>query len=228
MAWATCNLLECTLSQVAEAKLGLADPITGEGLDGGARKYAIGTGQLDGKAEFSNDDLIGAFMFSLVWGLGGTLTAESREKLDDFVRNAVSDASYLNDHALSVFYKLKGWTVPEVDMSIKGPAAFPGKELVYDHVFCPGDTRWRSWDSLLPRAEIPAGAEFGDIIVPTIATLQFDHIVPLLMARNKGVLVCGPTGTGKSVAMNRLVMKTLPKERFLPIVVGFSAQTSAG
>jgi len=81
---------------------------------------------------------------------------------------------------------------------------------------------------LLPKAEIAPDAEFRDLIVPTIATLQFDHIVPLLMARNKGVLVCGPTGTGKSVAMNRLVLKTLPKERFLPIVIGFSAQTSAG
>ena len=228
LAWAVCNLLECSLAQAAEAKLGLADPITGEGLDGGSRKYSVGTASFDGKVEFSNDDLIGTFLFSLVWGLGGTLSTESRQKMDEFLRSAISEAGFLDAHALSVFYKLKGWTVPEVDMSIKGAAAFPGKDSIYDHMYCPGDSRWRSWDSLLPKVNIPENAEFRDIIIPTIATLQFDHIVPLLMARGKGVLVCGPTGTGKSVAMNRLVLKTLPKERFLPIVVGFSAQTSAG
>lgn len=37
----------------------------------------------------------------------------------------------------------------------------------------------------------------------------------------------GPTGTGKSVYVQDKLMHDLPKEKFLPAFVNFSAQTSA-
>lgn len=38
-------------------------------------------------------------------------------------------------------------------------------------------------------------------------------------------LFCGPTGTGKSVYIQKVMMEKLEKEKFLTIEVGFSAQT---
>jgi hypothetical protein len=39
--------------------------------------------------------------------------------------------------------------------------------------------------------------------------------------------VCGPTGTGKSAYMRRLLLKQLPRDKFAPVFLAFSAQTSA-
>ena len=58
--------------------------------------------------------------------------------------------------------------------------------------------------------EIPDG-KFQDIVVPTVYTAQFDYLLDLLLTHDKKVLVCGPTGTGKSCyAMNVLNSKMPP------------------
>jgi dynein heavy chain len=38
-------------------------------------------------------------------------------------------------------------------------------------------------------------------------------------------LFCGPTGTGKSAYIQKVMMEKLEKEKYLTIEVGFSAQT---
>jgi len=45
--------------------------------------------------------------------------------------------------------------------------------------------------------------------------------------RCRPLLFVGPTGTGKSVYVQDKLMHDLPKEKFLPAFVNFSAQTSA-
>ena len=50
----------------------------------------------------------------------------------------------------------------------------------------------------------------------------------LMIRHNRAVLFVGPTGTGKSVYVKNHLMNKLDKEKFIPLVVNFSAQTSAG
>jgi dynein heavy chain len=40
-------------------------------------------------------------------------------------------------------------------------------------------------------------------------------------------LFCGPTGTGKSAYIKNVILNKLEKEKFLPVEVGFSAQSKA-
>ena len=49
-----------------------------------------------------------------------------------------------------------------------------------------------------------------------------------MVQHNRAVLFVGPTGTGKTVYVKDHLMNRLEKEKFIPLIVNFSAQTSAG
>ena len=50
----------------------------------------------------------------------------------------------------------------------------------------------------------------------------------IMIKHNRALMFIGPTGTGKSVYVKDNLMNRLDKERYVPLVVNFSAQTSAG
>lgn len=105
--------------------------------------------------------------------------------------------------------------------------ALPDKGLLHDYFYNPTDGKWKEWTTCLPKEEISPTANYGDIIVPNIATAIFDYNVHLLITSERRILVCGPTGTGKSAYMKRMLLKTLPKDTYVPIFLAFSARTSA-
>lgn len=50
----------------------------------------------------------------------------------------------------------------------------------------------------------------------------------IMIKHNRALLFVGPTGTGKSVYVKDNLMNRLDKEVYVPLVINFSAQTSAG
>jgi dynein heavy chain, axonemal len=219
--------------------------------------YAVGNANIKGQSEFSDADLRSTFLFALVWSVGATLDEGARKKMDEMIKGiATGSVGFIKSHRLHTFFRVKGWMSPDeraaedakieegamdpetglpmrhnagakLPTAVELPALPPKGETLYDSIWCAGEGKWRLWESCLPSSTIPQGAVFHEIVVPTTATLQFDHIVNLLLTRKRRLLVCGPTGTGKSVLMKRLLLKSLPRESWLPIVIGFSAQTTA-
>ena len=57
--------------------------------------------------------------------------------------------------------------------------------------------------------------------------MRYSYLLDLLIKHEKPVLICGPTGTGKSVYVMDFLLNTLPKESYMPLPVSFSAQTTA-
>ena len=64
--------------------------------------------------------------------------------------------------------------------------------------------------------------------VPTLDSVRSTYLARHLLVNMDGVLCIGPTGTGKTLGMQDLLMKKdgMP-EKFVPLFIQFSAQTSA-
>ncbi|KAI9206289.1 dynein heavy chain and region D6 of dynein motor-domain-containing protein [Polychytrium aggregatum] len=155
-----------------------------------------------------------AFLFAAVWALGGTIDGESRKKFDAFFRRLVDGGDNSNP----------------IPKNVKIDKPIPGNGLVYDYVFQPERKfggSWKLWVETIPKFEIPAKAKFNQITVPTIDTARYSHLLDLLITHNKQVLFVGPTGTGKSVYVNNKLLTGLAQNKYTPVFINFSAQTSA-
>lgn len=84
------------------------------------------------------------------------------------------------------------------------------------------------WLDLIKDKAVGAGAKkLSDIIVPTMDTARYSYLMDLMIKHQRSLLFIGHTGTGKSVYVKDKLMNTLDKDKYLPLVVNFSAQTSA-
>nr|WAW84833.1 axonemal dynein heavy chain reconstructed 1 [Halisarca dujardinii] len=152
------------------------------------------------------------FLFSLVWTLGGTMTVESRKKFDVFFRALISGTDA--DHPRPKSIKFNKTTL------------FPERGSVFDYLFQKKGGSWSNWEDIIEKSSIPAGAKVTDLIISTTETVRQLFFLDTYLKHEVPILLVGPTGTGKSAITNDFLLK-LPKERYIPINVGFSARTSA-
>uniref|UniRef100_A0A8B9U568 Dynein axonemal heavy chain 3 n=1 Tax=Anas zonorhyncha TaxID=75864 RepID=A0A8B9U568_9AVES len=64
------------------------------------------------------------------------------------------------------------------------------------------------------------------LIIPTMETARQVFFLKTYVEHNVPLLFVGPTGTGKSAITNNFLLK-LPKEKYIPSFINFSARTSA-
>ncbi|XP_043082022.1 dynein axonemal heavy chain 3 [Puntigrus tetrazona] len=155
------------------------------------------------------------FVFAVVWSLGGTINGSSRKKFDVFYRNLITGTN--TDHPRPHSVKLTKNNV------------FPERGTVYDYYFHKqGPGQWNNWTESITKEDkvIPAGTNVSDLIIPTAETSRQLFFLRTYLSHEVPILIVGPTGTGKSVINNNFLM-SLPKERYTPICINFSARTSA-
>lgn len=103
----------------------------------------------------------------------------------------------------------------------------PDKGSVYDYAWNAGG--WVPWSSMMGSSSefrIEANARIQEIIVPTIDSARYTILTQLFArARIPGLFV-GPTGTGKSAYITK-ALAAMNKDAYAPLVISFSAQTSA-
>ena len=73
---------------------------------------------------------------------------------------------------------------------------------------------------------IPSNATFETITVPTIDTVRSSWLLDTLLHHHYKTLFSGATGTGKSKVVYQKLLTELPKEKWDPICITFSAQTT--
>ncbi|KAJ3214893.1 Dynein heavy chain 1, axonemal [Dinochytrium kinnereticum] len=139
------------------------------------------------------------FLFSLIWSVGATADAEARRKFDGWLRDY---------------------------MTRRPPAInFPFEGSVYDYVFDQEKKVWINWMSFAPEFQINT-KNYQDVIVPTMDTIRNTFLLHILLHNGCHVLCTGPTGTGKSVAIQDKIMRGMD-QNFTPLIFNFSARTSA-
>ncbi|EPY25664.1 dynein heavy chain, axonemal [Strigomonas culicis] len=161
------------------------------------RTYDVSQEMLD----MLRENYLHILVFSIVWSFGVTGDRPSRQKFDKFLRDEL---------------RLRG---VNIELPVIG--------CLLDYQFVPEERAWVSWTERLPPfAEHVTTANMADIIVPTADVVRYKFINRLLLTNSYHTLCCGPTGTGKSVLLEQLLMSEMPKQ-FTPIFFTFSARTSA-
>jgi dynein heavy chain len=75
------------------------------------------------------------------------------------------------------------------------PADFTLQEgTVFEYSFDKESCSWVHWMAGLGNVSISESLAFTDIVVPTIDTVRYSHIMQLLVSHNKHLLFVGPTG----------------------------------
>ncbi|XP_022244308.1 dynein heavy chain 7, axonemal-like [Limulus polyphemus] len=157
--------------------------------------------------------LVGVFIFSTIWSIGGTCDATGREKFSLFLRELLSGV-------------VKNWPIPHVVGKIDCP--LPGDGQVYDYVFeIKGKGQWHQWSDSVKSLDSDK-VKIKEVIVPTVDTVRYSYLMDLCILHNRPLLLVGPTGTGKSVYVQDKLLNGLPQNKFVPSFLTFSAQTTAG
>eukprot|EP00040_Diaphanoeca_grandis_P037865 m.251013 g.251013 ORF g.251013 m.251013 type:complete len:2401 (+) comp33890_c0_seq1:2-7204(+) len=167
----------------------------------------------------------GFFWFAVTWSIGGTASLASQKDFNMLVRMiqvGPCDEKIARDWIIiSKVYK------PTSECRVPFPQDDDNSRSIYDYKFVTeGHGTWTPWDEFVNRDAFAKDATFNEIVVPTIDTTRYTYLMDLMVKHQIYPLLVGPTGTGKSVYANAF-LDNLPKEKFKPLVVNFSAQTTA-
>jgi dynein heavy chain len=168
------------------------------------------------------DELIeSTIMVAITWSICASTDHIGRKKWNEFLPKLLNDSSFIEKEHQSVFrgLNLRGWVPPSFgDGKTSRKLQNPMPEgSIFDFMYVPSDSakkkgKWVPWVKTLRDLVVPKGADFSSICVPTAYTASFEWILKLLLTHQFPVLTCGPTGTGKSVYIQNVLNKQLPRD----------------
>jgi len=156
------------------------------------------------------------FLFSVIWSLCITCNSDDRRKIDTYLKKVL-------DGSVEGLPKLQG------NKKIL-PAKFD-RGLIYDYLYDVEKNEWRHWMDDVDKDQIDnfgRDAKPQEIIVTTVDTIRYSFIQKFCIINEIPTLFVGPTGTGKSVYIQNVLMNQLNQKdenKYQSIEIGFSAQT---
>ena len=101
---------------------------------------------------------------------------------------------------------------------------------IYDFMLDEGGgqgAKWVGWLDTVDPYSIPPKAEFNEMVVPTKDNICYTYLLRMLTMNKKYVLNTGNTGTGKTVNILKYLQTGIDPNKYIPLPLTFSAQTSA-
>ena len=211
---AFCNFFEATLLDVFDYEEKMAAKLEASKAELAAVvKAEEREGEASAHVPFDDDDLEYTaltakellalldlvFVFAIVWGAGGVLKGVQRDSFDGLIRDLVS-----------------------------GEIMLPRGASIFDYVVSPEMRALIPWSEAVDDFSFDPNQPFFDIVVPTVDTVAYSHILERSVAVGIPVLLVGPSGVGKSVVALQMIRKLLEDGEVTSIYIPFSAQTSTG
>ena len=170
------------------------------------------------------------FMFSLVYSVGSIMADASHEKFDLFLQEYITDPSCIEGaeyKKCNTQLLLRGWKYPFENYAPRKLAlALPSKGSIYDYMYDFHNNKYVLWNDTLKKQKIAPDASFGSIVIDTTTTAMLTRLLGVLLTGGAPTLVVGPTGTGKSVFIKKVITKIMDQEVYKPIFLSYTAQTS--
>eukprot|EP00939_MAST-03C_sp_MAST-3C-sp1_P000013 g13.t1 len=151
-------------------------------------------------AEKFAENVEALFVFCLVWSVCCTVNKQGRSRFDAFIRTQLALCGCKRQ--------------------------LPSNGLVYDYRFDLSRFEWVPWTDYAQKYEHNSSLAFNELVVQTMDTVRYTYVFDTLITNDRHVLVCGPTGTGKTVNVSRHLQTGMEK-KYIPLCMTFSAQTSA-
>ncbi|XP_038211341.1 dynein heavy chain 12, axonemal [Zerene cesonia] len=151
-----------------------------------------------------------SFMTAFVWGVGGILNTESRERFDDLVKE---------------YFKGENGIPPEID---RLDVSIPTEGMIIDHYYMyKSKGCWKPWPDAVKAAQVKEQINLLQTVIPTLETEKYIFLLKLHTKFLKPLLLIGPTGTGKSFYVQNFLMNMIDMEKYTPGFITFTTTTSA-
>ncbi|XP_053614808.1 dynein axonemal heavy chain 12 [Plodia interpunctella] len=149
-------------------------------------------------------------MCAFVWGVGGILNTESREKFDELVKE---------------YFRGEKGIPPDMD---RLDVSIPAEGMLIDHYYMyKGKGCWKPWIEYVKAVQTKEQINLLQTVIPTLETEKYIFLLRLHSKYLKPILLIGPTGTGKSFYVQNFLMNNLDMEKYTPGFITFTTTTSA-
>ncbi|XP_052747070.1 dynein axonemal heavy chain 12 [Bicyclus anynana] len=153
--------------------------------------------------------ILASFMTALVWGIGGILNTDSRERFDDLVKE---------------YFKGEKGIPPEME---KLDVSIPVEGMIIEHYYMyKSKGCWKPWPDAVKAAQIKEQINLLQTVIPTLETEKYIYLLQLHTKFSNPLLLIGPTGTGKSFYVQNYLM-SVNLEKYTPGFITFTTTTSA-
>jgi dynein heavy chain len=151
------------------------------------------------------EKLFNALIYAAVWGIGGVLDETCRNKYNAFLIDLISGEECIEKYSLDM-----GPDAADKYKPVKIPNKLPGEYTsLFDLYFDSEEMRWTAFTSTVPAYKINKDDPYLKLSIPTIDSIRMNNLAETILKVNKHILLVGPTGTGKSLQINKLL-----KEKF--------------
>jgi len=135
-----------------------------------------------------------ALVFAFIWGIGAQIDENTRVMYDTLLQEILAGEDVNEKYSLDLEAKY-----PE-PVRIKTNLGSEYQSL-FDLSFEADECKWINWMKTQDPYEIPVGQPYASVIVPTIDSIRTNNVLQRLLTSKKHTLLCGPTGTGKSISV---------------------------
>lgn len=162
--------------------------------------------------------LEGIFFYSCIWAVGGLcdsfLSKRFNEVFTELMEGDLRKETKANNNI----------TVEVPTMKTAYALPIPKQRSVFSYqLVIHNKAEWTKWEDVLStNTQLPRDVYAGNMIIPTLDTVRYQHIMGLLVKNDKPFILIGPSGTGKTVYIKDLLNRKLDKEKFSSTAVYFT------